>query len=423
MPDIVRQRRDTAANWTANNPILFDGQLGFETDTLAFKIGNGATAWNSLLYVVSPSGQSFPIAAAGGTVDAITANYTPDISLTDKTLVAVVALGANTVTNPTFNPDGLGALTITKNGGQPLVAGDIPGALAVFFLEYNLANTRWELVDVQGDTLVTEGALINSATSKATPVDADYIGLMDSAAANILKKLSWTNVKVTLKAYFDTVYQSLASFAADVRAVVITGFSSGAGTVAATDTILQAFNKIDGNANAALAIPRTILQGSLLIGQSNTVLANTYYLTAQQNAGPNTTNTTSGAATVLGPAAVYINSADYPAINGKSPKLRVNAKFFVNATAPGQDFVFDLRPITAPVSAGAVGTRSHTIGSQVSGSNATQASIAANTNYAPVSGWFTLPADGWYALCFTTAGNLTANSTSHSIVSLELHYE
>lgn len=52
----------------------------------------------------------------------------------------------------------------------------------------------------------TAGALINGSTTKATPVDADHVGLMDSAAGNVLKKLSWANVKATLKAYFDTLY-------------------------------------------------------------------------------------------------------------------------------------------------------------------------------------------------------------------------
>ncbi len=89
----------------------------------------------------------FPIAAAGGTADAITANYTPDVTLTDKTIVAVVALGANTITTPTFAPDGLTARTIVKQGGVALVVGDIPRALYVCLLEYNLANTRWELLN------------------------------------------------------------------------------------------------------------------------------------------------------------------------------------------------------------------------------------------------------------------------------------
>jgi hypothetical protein len=56
------------------------------------------------------------------------------------------------------------------------------------------------------ENTTTIGAIINGATAKATPVDADHVGLMDSAAANILKKLSWANIKSVLKAYFDTLY-------------------------------------------------------------------------------------------------------------------------------------------------------------------------------------------------------------------------
>lgn len=43
-------RRDTAANWTSGNAILASGELGYETDTGKFKIGNGSTSWNSLVY-------------------------------------------------------------------------------------------------------------------------------------------------------------------------------------------------------------------------------------------------------------------------------------------------------------------------------------------------------------------------------------
>jgi len=51
-PAILRHRRDTAANWTANNPVLEAGQIGYETDTRRFKFGNGSTAWTSLAYGV-----------------------------------------------------------------------------------------------------------------------------------------------------------------------------------------------------------------------------------------------------------------------------------------------------------------------------------------------------------------------------------
>jgi hypothetical protein len=46
----IQLKRDTAANWTSINRVLSDGEIGIETDTLKFKIGNGTTAWNSLAY-------------------------------------------------------------------------------------------------------------------------------------------------------------------------------------------------------------------------------------------------------------------------------------------------------------------------------------------------------------------------------------
>ena len=48
-------RRGTLAAWASANPTLEPGELGFVTDagTTAFKIGDGATVWNSLAYVNS----------------------------------------------------------------------------------------------------------------------------------------------------------------------------------------------------------------------------------------------------------------------------------------------------------------------------------------------------------------------------------
>lgn len=48
--------------------------------------------------------------------------------------------------------------------------------------------------------------LIHGATTKATPVDADEVALVDSAASWGLKRLTWANIKAGLKTYFDTLY-------------------------------------------------------------------------------------------------------------------------------------------------------------------------------------------------------------------------
>ena len=49
-------RRDTAANWTAANPVLSAGELGAVTDSNQLKMGNGVTAWATLPYFNVSSG-------------------------------------------------------------------------------------------------------------------------------------------------------------------------------------------------------------------------------------------------------------------------------------------------------------------------------------------------------------------------------
>lgn len=103
-----------------------------------------------------------PSQNATGTVDVIVTNYDPDLVLTDKLVVAFRSSGQNISATPTFNPDGLGAKTITKHGGQVLNTGDISNAGAVHLLGYDLTNDRWDL--------------LNPATSDVTLLDGGNIG-------------------------------------------------------------------------------------------------------------------------------------------------------------------------------------------------------------------------------------------------------
>lgn len=44
----MMQRRGTAAQWAAANPILGDGEIGIEKDTFVIKVGDGVHAWADL---------------------------------------------------------------------------------------------------------------------------------------------------------------------------------------------------------------------------------------------------------------------------------------------------------------------------------------------------------------------------------------
>lgn len=137
-----------------------------------------------------PAG-TFQMSTAGGTVDVITATYSPVVTLSNLVTVGFVASGANLTTTPTFAPDGLTAHTITKKGGQSLVAGDIPAATAVVILEYNSANTRWELINPASDRdpwVVATGTPDGLTATYAPAIPALYDGLIvtfRASAANL----------------------------------------------------------------------------------------------------------------------------------------------------------------------------------------------------------------------------------------------
>jgi len=50
----IQIRRDTSANWTCVNPVLYEGELAFETDTKILKIGDGASQYNNVSTLSTP---------------------------------------------------------------------------------------------------------------------------------------------------------------------------------------------------------------------------------------------------------------------------------------------------------------------------------------------------------------------------------
>ena len=74
MPIQIQLRRGTLHDWYAANPVLAEGELGLESDTMKFKIGDGTTQWNSLGYSTGVPGPILP----AFTYQGILALYTGD---------------------------------------------------------------------------------------------------------------------------------------------------------------------------------------------------------------------------------------------------------------------------------------------------------------------------------------------------------
>ena len=131
----IQFRRSTASEWTSANPLLSQGEVGYEYDTGRFKVGNGTQAWNLLSYSSGVTGPTGPTGSTGPTG----------------------ATGANsTVTGPT-GPTGA--------TGPQGVAVDLKGSVALIANLPPTGNTVNDayIVDQDGDLYVWNGTSWYSA--------------------------------------------------------------------------------------------------------------------------------------------------------------------------------------------------------------------------------------------------------------------
>ena len=126
MSDLIKLRRDTAANWTAANPVLAAGEPGAETDTGKLKVGNGSTAWTSLPYLTGAvSGLTDSDVAAVAPNDQTGTTYTLVLADKHRTVTASNA-AAQTYTVPPNSsvayPLGTVLTVVAKGAGQVTLA-------------------------------------------------------------------------------------------------------------------------------------------------------------------------------------------------------------------------------------------------------------------------------------------------------------
>jgi hypothetical protein len=55
----IQLLRDTQTGWNSVNPVLAAGEIGLETSSNRFKVGDGTTQWGALTYFVDDANISF----------------------------------------------------------------------------------------------------------------------------------------------------------------------------------------------------------------------------------------------------------------------------------------------------------------------------------------------------------------------------
>ena len=132
MPVQIQMRRGTASQWTTANPVLAVAEIGIETDTDQFKVGNGVSVWSALPYggiegPVGPTGPTGPIGVTGptGAASTVTGPTGPTGAASTVTGPTGPTGAASTVTGPT-GPTGA-ASTVTGPTGPTGAASTVTG--------------------------------------------------------------------------------------------------------------------------------------------------------------------------------------------------------------------------------------------------------------------------------------------------------
>ena len=174
----LQLRRDTTANWTANNPILQMGEFGFDTTLNRFKIGiasNETSRWLALSYLnVIPSElaelaqDAVALAVAAGT--GITKTY-------DDVANTITLAVDNTIANKTYVDDAVDGLGNT---------------LPVTYIPLSLLGNADGVAELDQDGHVPQTQLTNTIDQLEGYTDSAITGLVNAAPAtlNTLKELS-----------------------------------------------------------------------------------------------------------------------------------------------------------------------------------------------------------------------------------------
>ena len=182
----IQIRRGTAADWTAANPTLAAGEVGYDTTSSKMKVGDGSTAWNTLAYVSSDapaigeiaqdaintaltmgSGLSKTYDDAGNTItinvdSAVVATLNGTQTLVNKTLSSPVV---NSPTGILKSDVGLGNVDNTSDQNKPVSTAQ---AAAIGAVSNAIQNTAMDYVGdhtTGGDGITTA---YNSTTNALT---------------------------------------------------------------------------------------------------------------------------------------------------------------------------------------------------------------------------------------------------------------
>jgi hypothetical protein len=267
----MQQRRGTAQQWTDADPILAAGEIGFETDTNQFKIGDGVNAWSDLSYfknledlggslddyiLVSTRGQSNGVATLDNT-GKIPSSQIPALVGLDSEITAAVSAAVsdlidgapaaldtlNEISAVLGDPSNITGNIITQLGQLDDIANGL--GTDVSNLESTVAGLQTDVSSVE-TTVASHGTAITGNTDALANQADDISTLSGSVTDHIADTMGVHGIA-------DTSLLATKSYADDVAGTAQSNAETNAASTA--DTKISTHNSdttdVHGIANTA----------------------------------------------------------------------------------------------------------------------------------------------------------------------------
>ena len=384
----MQQRRGTAAQWISTNsgagPLLNAGEMGWESDTNKFKIGDGVNNWTSLDYFADINSTVNPAFGSSISFEGATANdFETTLAITDPTADRTITI-----------PDVTGTVITTGNLSDITNIGVFTSTIT---MEGSTAND-FELTLSAGDPTADRTLTFPDATDT----------LVGRATTDTL-----TNKSISLGS--NTVTSTLAQLNtavsdADVASLAgsetLTNKTVALGSNTVTSTLAQLNTAISDADVASLAGTETLTNKTLTTPVISSITNGAATLTLPTSTGTIalTTDIPSGVVTESGTQTLTNKTLTSPVITGAV--FNDGSIVFEGATADAHETTFTItdptadRTITFPDATG---------------------TVALAANVAALSGaTFTGAVSG---TDLTLSGNLTVNGTTTNINSTNLVVE
>ena len=391
----MQQRRGTAAQWISTNggagPVLNAGEMGWESDTNKFKIGDGVNNWTSLDYFSDINSTVNPAFGSSITFEGATANdFETTLAITDPTADRTITLPNVTGTVITtgnlsdITDIGVFTSTIVMEGSTAdsheltLSAGDPTADRTITFPDSTgtVALTSDITVTASSTTTLSNKSISLGSNTVTSTLAQLNTAVSDADVASLAGSETLTNKTVALGS--NTVSGTLAQFN---TAVTDADFASLAGTETLTNKTLTT-PVISSITNGAATLTLPTSTGTIAL----------------------TTDIPSGVVTETGTQTLTNKTLTSPAITGAV--FNDGSIVFEGATADAHETTFTItdptadRTITFPDATG---------------------TVALAANVAALSGaTFTGAVSG---TDLTLSGNLTVNGTTTNINSTNLVVE